>query len=333
MQKWVLPYLCCPNTGESLKLIIKDRIGDNIINGKLISKSGKKYPIINGVPRFIKDSFQKKDSVDSFGFQWNTLNFDLHYKSWKRDIAERNFGSEKYFKDKFIVECGAGSGMHTKWMLEAGAKKIIALELSNTVDDMMQKNLKGFEDKVVIIQADISNPPIKKNSVKDLVYCFNVIQHTKDPLNTTAKRLYSLCDKGCIFAFNVYMTRSKIYLLLDPHRTIRKLTVKLNKKVLLSFSYFFSLFSVIPLLDYLMGKLILLYSDVPKGENYIKRKYLGTVLNTYDYYGSHSYQYIYTPNEIEKFFNVWKPKAKIKNLDKHINSKQKPGEGIILTKL
>jgi uncharacterized protein YbaR (Trm112 family) len=330
MQQWVLPYLCDPKTKEPLKLIVRKKRGTNIIEGELVAKSGARYPIRKGVPRFVEDTFQKPESVESFGFEWNTLNFDAFYQSWKNDIAERNFGSSRYFRGKLIVECGAGTGMHTRWMLEAGAKRVIALELSNTVDQIMQQNLKGFEDRCVIIQADISNPPIKPNSVNGIIYCINVIQHTKDPLDTTAKNLYALLDKG-ICVFNIYMTRGKKYLYLDLHYHLRKITVHLPKKLLLGLCYIGAVLDLIPGIHYIAERTVILTGD--RSWKNLRRRYKGSVTNTYDYYGGHEYQYIYTAEQIAQFFKRWGiQKSRIKNYDAYMTGAPAPGLALQIKK-
>jgi hypothetical protein len=86
-------------------------------------------------------------------------------------------GSPSYFKDKVIVDCASGSGMHTKWMSEYGAKHVIALELSNSVDGIMRENLRGL-DHVDVIQCSIDAPPIRPGSINGLVICNAAIQHT-----------------------------------------------------------------------------------------------------------------------------------------------------------
>jgi uncharacterized protein YbaR (Trm112 family) len=52
MTPTLLDYLCEPVTKVPLQLIdaVYDSVG-NIMSGELLAPSGKRYPIINGIPR------------------------------------------------------------------------------------------------------------------------------------------------------------------------------------------------------------------------------------------------------------------------------------------
>ena len=67
MKQKLLNYLCDPKTKKDLYLEnpVYGENGD-IVSGVLKSASGAKYPIINGIPRFVFDDSKKK-TVDSFG--------------------------------------------------------------------------------------------------------------------------------------------------------------------------------------------------------------------------------------------------------------------------
>ncbi len=56
MQEKILNYLRCPTNGGILELKIDRKIGDEIIEGRLISGSHI-YPIIKGVPRLLTDEY------------------------------------------------------------------------------------------------------------------------------------------------------------------------------------------------------------------------------------------------------------------------------------
>ena len=69
MKKRLLHSLICPNTRQKLKLVeeILDTDEEEIITGFLVSKNNRyKYPIINGIPRFVPNS----NYADNFSFQW-----------------------------------------------------------------------------------------------------------------------------------------------------------------------------------------------------------------------------------------------------------------------
>jgi len=69
-------------------------------------------------------------------------------------VVTNTFGREDVFSGKIVVDRGAGSGMQTRWMTELGAQRVIALELSDSVDHVMKSN-SGHLKNVDVIQCSI----------------------------------------------------------------------------------------------------------------------------------------------------------------------------------
>ena len=102
-----------------------------------------------------------------------------------------------------IVDAGAGSGAQALWMLEHGARHVILLELSHSVDGVIRRNLESSRfTNWDVVQCSIDAPPLKPRSV-DLVMCHNVIQHTPS-VERTARALFELVAPGGEFVFNCY---------------------------------------------------------------------------------------------------------------------------------
>ena len=207
MTPYLLSILCDPKTKSKLRLENPIYLNDNyIISGELVSEiDNNHYPIINGIPRFTEDI--KNESVNSFGDEWNYFDFIDYKINWLEHTVKNTFGNITYFKDKIILDAGAGSGSQSKWFLESGAKHVIALELSHSVDGVLSKNLKEFKN-VDILQCSIDNPPLLINSIPDIVYCHNVIQHTES-VEKTANELWNITSVGGEFVFNCYPLNDK----------------------------------------------------------------------------------------------------------------------------
>jgi uncharacterized protein YbaR (Trm112 family)/2-polyprenyl-3-methyl-5-hydroxy-6-metoxy-1,4-benzoquinol methylase len=305
MKTWALDYLACPVTRAGLELTDASMDGDEIVHGTLVSPEGRRYPIVNGVPRFAHVEgldTQSTESVESFGYEWNTLNFDLFHANWLEHVVQRNFGGPGYFNDRVMLDCGAGSGMHSRWMLEAGARRVISLELSETVDGIMRKNLAGFGARSLVVQCDIANPPIRRGTV-DTVYCINVIQHTRAPAETT-RNLYALLESGQELFVNYYRMPEEWWkqLRLETAEGFRRVfTAKLPKPLLLGLIRLGAVLTFVPLLDRLVLQ-VMICGEVPKGPRFRYRRYRQTVLNTYDWFGSHDFQYHYRCFELLGLF-------------------------------
>lgn len=317
MQRWAMDLLACPKTGQPLRLEDERGEGDTITTGTLVAPGGERYPIVNGIPRFagdyddadasarpsVKPTGQDAESVESFGWEWNKLNFDKFFLNWRDHLAVPTFGSLDYFKGKTIVDCGAGSGMHSRWMLEAGASRVVSIDLSQSVDGIMPKNLAGFEDRSLIIQGDIANPPLRRGAA-DAYACLNVIQHTQDPPATLAG-MYRRLGPGQELFFNIY--RLPVYwrsqrLLLLREKVRRHFTARLPKPALLGLCKLLALGLFVPGLRNILDRYIVC-GPVPPGPNERKRRYHQAVLNTYDWYGSHAFQFHYSTNDILKMFD------------------------------
>jgi ubiquinone/menaquinone biosynthesis C-methylase UbiE len=325
MTPFLLNYICEPVTKARLELFdsVIDSNG-NIQSGNLVSPTGKKYPIINGIPRFIDYVSQK--SVESFGDEWNHFNFIEHKINWLTHTVANTFGSTDAFKDKLIIDAGGGSGSQTKWFSEYGASHVIMLELSHSVDDVVQRNLIGLKN-IDVIQCSIDEPPIKDNSINGIVYCHNVIQHTPS-VEKTANALFSLTAPGGEFVFNCYPLNDQgLIRWIRWHLVYRPLRGFLSRMpfwFILAYARMMATLRLVPILGEALEKLLLVgQGDVPiiVGEpklSRLKRRFRSASLNTFDAFGSHHFQHHKRDNEIRALVKEFQPElSKVINVDKY----------------
>lgn len=289
LKKW-LKYICDPIDKTNLEFLeITKNKGNDVISGTLKSKSGHMYKIRNGVPILINNFTQSTSSVESFAYEWNTFDFDYGKNGWIQDIVKPVVGTTRYFKNKIIVDCGAGSGRQSLWMAEAGAKFVFSIELSDSATSIVKKVTNKFKDKVFVIQADIAHIPIKINIKPDLIYCVNVIQHTENPLKTTIE-MAKLLDISSDFLFNIYMEKGrKLFLTLLSF--IRKFT-KHIPHVFIKFISF-----LITITCFILLYIPIISSWIKKSLP-VKSSFKETWLDIYDILGSHKYQKFYSDAEL-----------------------------------
>jgi hypothetical protein len=219
--------------------------------------------------------------------------------------------------------------MQTYWLLENGAKHVIMMELSNTVDNIVQYNFKdsGFTN-FDIIQCSIDNPPI--GALHGIVMCHNVIQHTPS-IEKTAKALFDIVAPKSQFVFNTYgdnqegilrKIRWAFYL------KFRNFLVKKSDKFRLIYSHTMGILWFIPFLGWFLRKSMLIIkgnTPVDKTETVldrIKRTYYSVVTNTYDWYGSHSYQHHIKDKDLKILIDELQPNSsKIYNQQKYWSKK------------
>ena len=109
MKNKYLQFLRSPLTRDILELN----------DSKLIDKSGNKFPIINGIPRFVDIT----NYAESFGFQWNIFSEVQLDKKNNYDISSKrlydNVNLKKNdFEGKMVLELGSGAGRFTEVLLK-----------------------------------------------------------------------------------------------------------------------------------------------------------------------------------------------------------------------
>lgn len=325
MTPFLLSLLCEPITQAPLHL--RDATFDskgNIITGILETDAGKSYPIIKGIPRFI--DYVPSKSVESFGDEWNYFNFTDFKVNWLNHTVKNTFGNTNAFKNKIIVDAGGGSGAQSKWFSEYGAKHVIMLDLSHSVDDVVRRNHAGLNN-IDVIQCSIDAPPLRSQSIDGIVYCHNVIQHTPSVENT-ARALYGIVAPGGEFVFNCYAVNDQGLLrwlrFHVVYKSLRSILSRQSFRVIMGYSRIAAAIRLVPGLGVLLEKSgFVVQGDVPYIATEsklarIKRRFKNTCLNTFDCFGSHQYQHHKSDDEIRKLVASLQPNSdKILNADKY----------------
>lgn len=252
MQKKWVNYFVDPSDKKSLQLKIVKSEGKNIITGQLVSANGlKKYPVINGIPRFVsKELYNKSLLTDSkviqvgrsFGTKWKQKTFE----TWGQNNAEIKILREQFFamlgvKNQKELNNLFKSGMNC---LDAGCgvgwceylfninKKVnrfaIDLSLSVEVASQLTKNIPNIS----VGQADLLHLPFKKKTF-DIIFSDGVLHHTGN-----AKKAFdnlSACLKpGGLLGIYIYCKKPFIRELADEE--VRKLTTEMTFEQCLQFS-------------------------------------------------------------------------------------------------
>lgn len=275
-----------PVDGTKLKLVNPVIKKGRIVSGKLVGRSGRVFTIKEGIPILLPPGAQSTNSVESFAFEWDEWGYLFAKKSWLENNISPLLGTESAFKDKVIVDAGAGSGAQSRWMAEAGAKLVISLELSNTIFNRHKQTIKGFEDVIFPIQCDIAHLPIIVKP--DILYCVNVLQHTKNP-KKTFNNLSSLMRKKSIFLFNVYNQEG--FLGSENVKILRQVVRWMPFRIWkwLSFLFACGIFTLDKIAPWIIKSK---YSDVHYSDNF---KELWQQI--YDAFGAHSYQFTLSQKE------------------------------------
>lgn len=289
MKNKLLDFLVCPICKGQFKLICATTEKEEITSGILRCSCGKEYPIIDGVPRFVKND----NYLSSFSLEWN-----IHQKTQldshnSKPVSENQMKNRLNFDlnnlvGKLVLDAGCGAGRFAEVVAKYGAE-VVCVDLSYAVE-AAYRNI-GKLKNVHIIQADIFNLPFKP-MIFDLVYSFGVLHHTPDakrafssivqfakPLGTVSIFVYSSYNKAIVYSSAFW----------------RIMTTRMPKMLL----YYLSYISVplyfiykIPVIG-AIGKMIF---TIPMLDDWRWR-----VLDTFDWY-SPKYQSKHTHSEVFNWF-------------------------------
>lgn len=204
----MLPFVD-PRTGVTLKAV----------PGYLVADDGTRYPIIDGIPRFVAS----EGYASGFGLQWSihsTTQLDSRTGTTiSRARLERCLGtSVGDLRAKRVLEVGCGAGRFTELLVAAGAL-VHAMDLSSAVE-VNRANI-GPEPKYRVAQADMLAVPFAEESF-DWVIALGVLQHTPSP-EASIRALWTRVRPGGMLVIDHYrLSWSRVTKLDTLLRTVLK---------------------------------------------------------------------------------------------------------------
>ncbi len=184
---------CCPRTGEHLGVATVERQdGDgDIIEGELVSeRSGVRYRISNGIPRFVQDTGYNK----TWDYKWTAIDRGkgLNYRIIDEsdpayrihDIFDRNAHGGEAFRHatgRLVLDIGCGVGQYTiKLLRDYHPARVVAMDLTGGVDifrRIVWQRFPEYRKRIVFVQADVFAMPFRPQTF-DYVLSLGVLHHT-----------------------------------------------------------------------------------------------------------------------------------------------------------
>jgi SAM-dependent methyltransferase len=174
--------------------------GENCkVSGESIYVDDKVFEIKKNVIHLQEDS----GYTNNFSIQWKKFSkTQLDDYSGIKDTEERlkkNIGFDlNILKDKVVFEIGSGPGRFTEIFLKYGAK-VISLDYSEAIYVNSENN---NSDDIIFIKGSLFD--IKAININvDLIFCYGVIQHTPDPVNTV-RHIIECANNKAVISIDVY---------------------------------------------------------------------------------------------------------------------------------
>jgi SAM-dependent methyltransferase/uncharacterized protein YbaR (Trm112 family) len=162
-----------------------DCYAQEVTEGELVSSSGNRYPIVEGIPRMLVKNTAGwvHKNQKTFSLEWRMFRFGE--RNWGQDIEYRKglfllgMGmSPEALRDKLIFDAGCGSGLLSMALAEGYGMEVLAMDLAFGIEQAYMHNTHPF---VYFVQGSVLEPPVRRRAV-DFVYCAGVLVAIPDPL-------------------------------------------------------------------------------------------------------------------------------------------------------
>lgn len=148
-----------------------------LLEGTIRCVCGRKWPILDGIPRFLPDTMPEdiKRIQAAFSYEWKMFRFGE--RNWGQDILLRKeiflrgmaLGPED-LKGKLIFDAGCGSGVLSIEMAKSFGMEVVALDLAFGIENAYRHNTSPY---VHFVQGSVLSPPFRK--IFDCLYCAGVL--------------------------------------------------------------------------------------------------------------------------------------------------------------
>ena len=212
---WVDPY-----TNESLEE-----------TDTYLTHDDTKYPIINGVPKFVKENSDdpQYDIEKCFSYQWTESNFGQPDKfsddDIKKDVIETMDLTDddlSLFNDKIVLDVGVGSGASSR-LWAPRAKEFHGVDIGNGVY-RAKNTLNNSVENPILSHSDLHHLPYPDESF-DVIVSNGVLHHTPSTKNAL-KSVYPKLKKGGLIIFYIYKVKTPLREFSDDY--IRNLVSKMS---------------------------------------------------------------------------------------------------------
>lgn len=249
MRNALFQLLRCPACHGKLEVtpFLEASDGDEVVDGVLSCACGTSYPIVNTIPRMLRDAYRlfprfcqrygsRLDAAatgavspsaggdferllaltrESFGYQWTS--FSEMVCDFRENFLNYLFpATPEFFRGRLGLDVGCGFGRHLYQAAAHGAE-MVGVDFSRAIESAHQ-NTKHLPN-VHLVEADIYALPFVEAGF-DFVYCIGVLHHLPDPPGGLNALAFLVKPGGALFIWVYSKSRRATILFLDLLRAV-----------------------------------------------------------------------------------------------------------------
>lgn len=237
MKRELSELMVCPATGERLTLVVGREADGDVVEGELLSTSGRRYEVTGGIPRMLPAELidqGQKETEQAFTAKWQRATEFGHedksrsfYVNWYLDRYK--FGTINALGDFLngkarILDAGTGNGRDTRLYAENSPGTVFGVDISKSIDSAYE-HLRPYSN-VHLIQADLTRLPFPEGFF-DFIACDQVLHHTRDT-QESFHRLARWLAPGGDLSIYVYRKKAPIRELADDY--LRDAAAEMNEE-------------------------------------------------------------------------------------------------------
>ena len=233
MRDLLLDLLVAPGDHGALTLEDAHREDGQIVRGTLAATDGNCYPVIDGIPRFVRtDDEGQLQTADSFGYKWGKVeSYDggpMAEASRAWQIERYGFDSASDVRDAFaahglVLDAGCGSGFSSSlWLDDGWTGEWVGADISGAID--VARSRIGHIRGTHFVQADVLDLPFADGSF-GAVFSEGVLHHTPSTERAFHAVARLLRPGGELFAY-IYRKKAPVREFTDDY--VRSLVAPLS---------------------------------------------------------------------------------------------------------
>ena len=201
-----------------------------------LSEGSARYPIVAGIPRFVREADHGLDAAtqESFGYEWEHFDADLPEYQVEIDNYFR-IVPEALLHDAVVLDAGCGMGRWARQVAKRPVRRLYAVDFSRAIDRAAQTL--ADQPRAHCIQADVCQLPFRSGAMT-FSYCLGVLHHLEDP--DAGMRSVARVTDGPLLIYLYYAldNRPRFHrVLLALATAVRRVTARLPKRATLAFSW------------------------------------------------------------------------------------------------